>query len=166
MPSKDSDQTGQPSLISLQCPAWRKVESLATHWVHSEDSNQTGRMHRLISLCWVHRSFCWFCHAVAQLYKNTVNKDFKCTDSIHYTFTLTHFHTQQNQDQEQFINLPCLFREMGWPDFCCQFCVYFTTVLCFNCYVCVSVFSYKKSLDQLGPIKRKCVFGSLRPGNI
>ena len=28
--------------------AWRKLESLATHWVHSKDSDQTGRMPRLI----------------------------------------------------------------------------------------------------------------------
>ena len=28
--------------------AWRKLGSLATHWVQSEDSNQTGRMPRLI----------------------------------------------------------------------------------------------------------------------
>ena len=28
--------------------AWRKLRSLATHWVHSEDSDQTGRMPRLI----------------------------------------------------------------------------------------------------------------------
>ena len=28
--------------------AWRKVGSLATHWAHSEDSDQTGRMPRLI----------------------------------------------------------------------------------------------------------------------
>ena len=28
--------------------AWRNLGSLATHWVHSEDSNQTGRMPRLI----------------------------------------------------------------------------------------------------------------------
>ena len=27
---------------------WRKVGSLPTHWVHSEDSDQTGRMPRLI----------------------------------------------------------------------------------------------------------------------
>ena len=33
--------------------AWRKLGSLATHWVHSEDSDQTGRMPRLI---WV---FAW-----------------------------------------------------------------------------------------------------------
>ena len=28
--------------------AWRKLGSLATHWVHSKDSEQTGRMPRLI----------------------------------------------------------------------------------------------------------------------
>ena len=28
--------------------AWRKLRSLATHWAHSEDSDQTGRMPRLI----------------------------------------------------------------------------------------------------------------------
>ena len=39
--------------------AWRKIGSLATHWAHSEDSGQTGRMPRLI---WV---FAWrTCHYV------------------------------------------------------------------------------------------------------
>ena len=38
--SAQSDQ----SLLS----AWRNIDSLATHWVHSEDSDQTGRMPRLI----------------------------------------------------------------------------------------------------------------------
>ena len=28
--------------------AWRKLGSLATHWAHSKDSDQTGRMARLI----------------------------------------------------------------------------------------------------------------------
>ena len=27
--------------------AWRKLGSLATHWAHSEDSDQTGQMSRL-----------------------------------------------------------------------------------------------------------------------
>ena len=38
-----SPQSDQSSLS-----AWRKLGSLATHWVHSEDSDQTGRMPRLI----------------------------------------------------------------------------------------------------------------------
>ena len=49
-----SAQSDQSSLS-----AWRKLGSLATHWAHSEDSDQTGRMHRLI---WV---FAWrTCHYV------------------------------------------------------------------------------------------------------
>ena len=31
--------------------AWRKLGSLATHWVHSKDSDQTGQMPRLIWVC-------------------------------------------------------------------------------------------------------------------
>ena len=52
--------------------AWRKEGSLATHWAHSEDSDQTGRMPRLIwvlaghtlillvlSCCGSHIAFFW-----------------------------------------------------------------------------------------------------------
>ena len=38
-----SAQSDQSSLS-----AWRKLGSLATHWAHSEDFDQTGRMPRLI----------------------------------------------------------------------------------------------------------------------
>ena len=50
-PSEDSDQPGHPpSLIMGIRPvwsesslsAWRSIGSLATHWAHSEDSDQTG----------------------------------------------------------------------------------------------------------------------------
>ena len=65
--------------------AWRKFGSLATHWAHSEDSDQTGRMPRLIwvfagrtlillilSCRWSEsslgaHSFCWFCHVAAHI---------------------------------------------------------------------------------------------------
>ena len=41
------------SVYSLS--AWRKLGSLATHWAHSEDSDQTGWMPRLnLSLRWAH----------------------------------------------------------------------------------------------------------------
>ena len=33
---------------SVFASAWRKLRSLATHWAHSEDSDQTGRIPRLI----------------------------------------------------------------------------------------------------------------------
>ena len=48
-PSGDSIQPGHPpSLIRVFLSAWRNHESLATHWTHSKDTNQTGRMPRLI----------------------------------------------------------------------------------------------------------------------
>ena len=40
-----SAQSDQPPLS-----AWRKLGSLTTQWAHSEDSDQTGRMSRLIRL--------------------------------------------------------------------------------------------------------------------
>ena len=46
--------------------AWRNLGSLATHWAHSKDSDQTGRMPRLICLRRAH-SFGWFCHVVAHM---------------------------------------------------------------------------------------------------
>ena len=55
VPSEDSDQPGHPPLS-----AWRKLWSLSTHWAHSEDSDQTGRMLRLICLHWAHTQFLGF----------------------------------------------------------------------------------------------------------
>ena len=48
-PSEDSDQPGiRPVWSESTLSAWRKLGSLATHWAHSEDSGQNGRMPRLI----------------------------------------------------------------------------------------------------------------------
>ena len=47
-PSGASDQPGhRPSLIRVFAVRMKKA-TLATHWVHSEDSDHTGRMSRLI----------------------------------------------------------------------------------------------------------------------
>ena len=47
-PSEDSDQPGHPlSLIRVFAVRMKKAWTL-THWVHSEDSGQTGRIPRLI----------------------------------------------------------------------------------------------------------------------
>ena len=48
--------------------AWRNLGSLATHLVHSEDSDQTGRMPRLIWASLGAHSFYWFCQVVAQMF--------------------------------------------------------------------------------------------------
>ena len=70
-PSEDSE-----SLLS----AWRKLGSLATHWVHSEDSDQTGRMPRLIWVFAGCTSLCWFCHEIAQIIKLNFCNDPKFPD--------------------------------------------------------------------------------------
>ena len=64
-PSEDSDQPGQARLISLHCPS---EESLCPKLPikRTAITNQTGHL----SLCWAHRSFCWFCHAVAHFVCN------------------------------------------------------------------------------------------------
>ena len=38
----------RPVWTESSLSAWRKLESLATHWTYSEDSDKTGRMPRLI----------------------------------------------------------------------------------------------------------------------
>ena len=58
VPSKDSDQPGIHSVWSeSSLSAWWKLGSLATHWVHCKDPDQTGRMLRPICLRWAHKSF-------------------------------------------------------------------------------------------------------------
>ena len=67
--SQDSDQPGHPpSLISecLLCTQWVAKDPSFRH-ADSEDSDQTGRMPRLICLRWAHMPFCWFCHELAHL---------------------------------------------------------------------------------------------------
>ena len=59
-----------PSDLGIR-PVWsvsslsarRKLESLATLWVHSEDWSDCADAQGDLSLCWARRSFCWFCHA-------------------------------------------------------------------------------------------------------
>ena len=43
--------------------AWRKVGSLAIHWVHSKDSGCPGWSEFSLGT----QSFCWFCHEAAHL---------------------------------------------------------------------------------------------------
>ena len=44
--------------------AWRSVGSLGTHKAHSKDWSDWADL----SLGWAHREFCWFWHAVAQMF--------------------------------------------------------------------------------------------------
>ena len=47
--------------------AWSTLGSLATHWVHIEDSDQTRRMPGWSESSLGAHSFCWFCHIMAHL---------------------------------------------------------------------------------------------------
>ena len=48
-PAKTQISLGiRPVWSESSLSAWKKLGSLATHWAHSEDSDQTGRMPRLI----------------------------------------------------------------------------------------------------------------------
>ena len=48
-PAKTQISLGiRPDWSESLLSAWKKLGSLATHWAHSEDSDQTGRMPRLI----------------------------------------------------------------------------------------------------------------------
>ena len=68
-PSEDSDQawaSAQSDQSSLS--AWRKVGSLATHWVHSEDwSDWADARPGWSESSLGAQSFCWFCHAAVHL---------------------------------------------------------------------------------------------------
>ena len=58
-----SIQSDQSSL-----PSWRKLGSLGTPWALSEDWSDWADAQADLSLCWAHRSICWFCHAAAHLW--------------------------------------------------------------------------------------------------
>ena len=70
-PAKTQISLGiRPVWSEASLAAWRKLGSLATHWAHSEDSDQTGRMGGCPG--WSDSSlgaqtFCWFYHEVAHL---------------------------------------------------------------------------------------------------
>ena len=67
--SKDSDQPGHlPSLIKVFAVcmknAWVLSYPLSAQWrIWSDWADAQADL----SLCWAHRSCCWFCHAVAHL---------------------------------------------------------------------------------------------------
>ena len=47
--------------------AQRKLGSVASNWAHSKDSDQTGKMLKLIRVPWMHKSHCRFCYALAHI---------------------------------------------------------------------------------------------------
>ena len=66
-PSEDADQFGHPpSVIRVFAVRGRRLGSLVTHWVHSEDWSDWADAQADLSLRWAQTSFRWFSHDVAQ----------------------------------------------------------------------------------------------------
>ena len=55
--------------------AWRKLGSLATHWAHSNDSDQTGRTPGWSESSLGAHSFYWFCHVAAHMMTQMYDSD-------------------------------------------------------------------------------------------
>ena len=64
---------------SLLCAQWVAKDPSFFH-ADSEDSDQTGRMPRLICLCWAHMPFCWFCRDGAHFSSLLTNCKRHCLD--------------------------------------------------------------------------------------
>ena len=52
-------------------------ERLQDHWSSGLSLECTAKTLIIaqadLSLCWVHRSFCWFCHVEVHIYNNNIN---------------------------------------------------------------------------------------------
>ena len=69
-PAKTQISLGiRPVWSESSLSAWRKLGSLATHWAHREDSDQTGRCPGWSESSLGAQSFCWFCHEAAHILK-------------------------------------------------------------------------------------------------
>ena len=74
---KTNKMTVRPAKTQISLgirPVWSE-SSLCVQWVakDSEDSDQTGRMPRLICFRWAHRPYCWFCHVAAQMKRERIS---------------------------------------------------------------------------------------------
>ena len=91
-PAKTQISLGiRPVWSESSLSAWRNIGSLATHWAHSKDSDQTGRMPRLILVFAGRTVICWFCGAAAHQFIITqilqrLNEDMTKYNTIYTDF--------------------------------------------------------------------------------
>ena len=71
--------------------AWTNIGPLTTYWVHSEDSDQTGWMPRLIWVFTGRTSFCWFCRVAAHLDNEPLPSELSHRGQS--SFTICHYPT-------------------------------------------------------------------------
>ena len=104
--SWQNQQTGMcihPVWSESSLAAWRKLGSLATHWAYSEDSDAQADL----SFCWVHRSFCGFCHEAAHFECHIFNNMHKKTFLILF-LTENKMESQENvKTRTCAYNRPC-----------------------------------------------------------
>ena len=102
-PVKTQNSLGfRPVWSESSLSTWRKLGSLATHWAHSEDSDQTGRMPRLIWVFTRCTVFDWFCHEVA--YMGIWNRSLKPDQNDWAAYPLIYM-SEKNGFGKQYINL-------------------------------------------------------------
>ena len=58
-----------------------------------------------LSLCWAHRSFCWFCHALAHFLTSTTITIQSCPSSFYFSLLLSFYHLSSFLS----VYLSCLF---------------------------------------------------------
>ena len=113
--------------------ACRKLGSLATYNEPREDAQAD------LSLCWVHMSFCWFCHAAAQ------SSSFQVGASLF----------SSNIGSEHFVGLAGTGAASG------------VAVVFYEWIVTALIYLFEKTHDgeiHMSLVMRKCVFGNFRSG--
>ena len=123
-PAKTQISLGiRPLWSESSLSARRNLGSLATHWAHSEDSDQTGRMPVWSESSLGAHSFCWFCHVVAHLpaiqicCDRIILQQFKCTDTwfgVHFEEKRQHDFMFNKNKQPDGLNLSILTKHLRW----------------------------------------------------
>ena len=81
--SRQNQQTGRPVWSESSLSAWRKLVSLATHWAHSEDSDQTGRIWQINKRDVLKRGFALY------LWEYALNIQHLCTRALRFPLYVT-----------------------------------------------------------------------------
>ena len=85
----------RPVWSEFSLSAWRKLGSWATHWAHSEDSDQTGQMPRLV---WVFAGHtCHFVGIVMRLHKCSSQINVQCLKSSRNWFLSRQYRSTPGQ---------------------------------------------------------------------
>ena len=117
-PTKWHVHPAKTQISQCICPVWSK-SSLCAQWIargprflHADSErlwSDWEYAQAVMSLCWAHRSFHWFCHAAVQI-----------------IFTQTGFGKQQRPRSDR---LPYLKEQSNWGQHCLLFCLHLLDTL-------------------------------------